>query len=399
MKIKSYRVILFFSLVLLFLNACGDDMNIDPSNPTISMTGTAGDTLRVVPNQQIIFTITAVKGSVDLNGLEVREGDTKAAINRIVFKGSAVGGNPILLLGNDRQGFTGELKVTAPAKDTVVTISVIVSDANNVTVKETRIVKTKTLPPVVTYLGTPLVDGAQPGQVYDFPFSVSRGFGKLSLLEVKENGITLSDITRLSFDNIAFNTNPESILPNLQAGFTNKKIGVKINNQTGRSTYTFIFTDELGASAQFTVNVNVGTKLDLTKLGALLNANGPGGTGGLDLDTGNSMGSQDTLAEIKDEGIDLSLPLASNWLQKISAVNGAELKRIIQVIEFDDIVVKEQILNLWNGGFPVNGATPKVLKGDLFAVKKGDRYFFLQVANIVVTPADNSDKYEVNIKW
>ena len=65
-----------------------------------------------------------------------------------------------------------------------------------------------------------------------------------------------------------------------------------------------------------------------TILGALFNQAGPSGTGGLDLDTGASLGSTNANVEVRDMGIDTALPLANNWRQKIAGVNGTEIRYV-----------------------------------------------------------------------
>jgi hypothetical protein len=392
-----------FSIVIicftLFLSACGDEPIVQ-MDPNLTTTTAANDTLKAVANQFASINISGIKGSAELNGIEVFENDVKVSFDRIRFKGTAVAANPILLLTNDRQGFTAEVRLRTLYADIVtkITITLIDNDGNRVSVS--RMIKATKQGPVIGYSAVNPVNAVAPGTDYGFRFSVTTGSAPLSTISVKENGVIITDVSRLKFDGIPFFSNPEFLPSNKIDGFVSNVVSVVLPATIGKWQYTFTFTDTLGGFTEYDVVAYVGTKLDFVATGVLLNAAGPQGTGGLDLDMGISTGSDDAEAEIKDEGIDAALPLASNWKQKISAAGSAELRRVIQVIDISDIYVKEQILNYWNLGSPVSGPTPnKVLVNDIFVVKKEDRYYFLQIDKVTVTPTDNTDKFEVSIKW
>ena len=392
-----------FSIVIicftLFLSACGDEPIVQ-MDPNLTTTTAANDTLKAVANQFASINISGIKGSAELNGIEVFENDVKVSFDRIRFKGTAVAANPILLLTNDRQGFTAEVRLRTLYADIVtkITITLIDNDGNRVSVS--RMIKATKQGPVIGYSAVNPVNAVAPGTDYGFRFSVTTGSAPLSTISVKENGVIITDVSRLKFDGIPFFSNPEFLPTNKIDGFVSNVVSVVLPATIGKWQYTFTFTDTLGGFTEYDVVAYVGTKLDFVATGVLLNAAGPQGTGGLDLDMGISTGSDDAEAEIKDEGIDAALPLANNWKQKISAAGSAELRRVIQVIDISDIYVKEQILNYWNLGSPVSGPTPnKVLVNDIFVVKKEDRYYFLQIDKVTVTPTDNTDKFEVSIKW
>ncbi|MBP6396366.1 MAG: hypothetical protein KBF57_00205 [Saprospiraceae bacterium] len=392
-----------FSIVIicftLFLSACGDEPIVQ-MDPNLTTTTAANDTLKAVANQFASINISGIKGSAELNGIEVFENDVKVSFDRIRFKGTAVAANPILLLTNDRQGFTAEVRLRTLYADIVtkITITLIDNDGNRVSVS--RMIKATKQGPVIGYSAVNPVNAVAPGTDYGFRFSVTTGSAPLSTISVKENGVIITDVSRLKFDGIPFFSNPEFLPSNKIDGFVSNVVSVVLPATIGKWQYTFTFTDTLGGFTEYDVVAYVGTKLDFVATGVLLNAAGPQGTGGLDLDMGISTGSDDAEAEIKDEGIDAALPLANNWKQKISAAGSAELRRVIQVIDISDIYVKEQILNYWNLGSPVSGPTPnKVLVNDIFVVKKEDRYYFLQIDKVTVTPTDNTDKFEVSIKW
>ncbi|HRG19611.1 MAG TPA: hypothetical protein PLQ57_01225 [Saprospiraceae bacterium] len=386
-------------LFTLLLTACGEDPLVQ-MDPTLTTTTAANDTIKAVANQFASINISGIKGSAELNGIEIYENDVKVSFDRIRFKGTAVAANPILLITNDRQGFTAEVRLRTQYVDAVskITISLIDNDGKSVSIS--RLIKATKQGPGIGYFAANPVNAVAPGTDYGFKFSVTTGSAPLSKISVKENGVIITDVSRLKFDGVPFFSNPEFLPSDKVDGFVSNAVSVVLPTTIGKWQYTFTFTDTLGGATEYVVDAYVGTKLDFVASGVLLNAAGPQGTGGLDLDMGISTGSDDAEAEIKDEGIDAALPLASNWKQKISAAGSAELRRVIQIIDISDIYVKEQILNYWNLGSPVTGPTPnKVLVNDIFVVKKDDRYYFLQIDKVTVSPTDNSDKFEVSIKW
>lgn len=67
-----------FSIVIicftLFLTACGDEPIVQ-MDPSLTTTTAANDTLKAVANQFASINISGIKGSAELNGIEVFEND------------------------------------------------------------------------------------------------------------------------------------------------------------------------------------------------------------------------------------------------------------------------------------------------------------------------------------
>jgi hypothetical protein len=176
-----------------------------------------------------------------------------------------------------------------------------------------------------------------------------KGTANLRVLRVLEDNV-LVDVNRITFpfeggaNPLLLNANPESL------DFT---ITIQSHDVISERTYSFVLEDVNGATNTISLKINVvGTAVTLLD-GVLFNQGGPVGRGGLDLDTGESTGSNDPKAKIRDEGIDLGRPLASNWRQQISGANGSEvryLKRgqygLAENFSFDDIKIKEQMASL-----------------------------------------------------
>ena len=84
-------------LFTLLLTACGEDPLVQ-MDPTLTTTTAANDTIKAVANQFASINISGIKGSAELNGIEIYENDVKVSFDRIRFKGTAVAANPILLI-------------------------------------------------------------------------------------------------------------------------------------------------------------------------------------------------------------------------------------------------------------------------------------------------------------
>ncbi|HRG66583.1 MAG TPA: hypothetical protein PLV12_12280, partial [Saprospiraceae bacterium] len=272
-------------LFTLLLTACGEDPLVQ-MDPTLTTTTAANDTIKAVANQFASINISGIKGSAELNGIEIYENDVKVSFDRIRFKGTAVAANPILLITNDRQGFTAEVRLRTQYVDAVskITISLIDNDGKSVSIS--RLIKATKQGPGIGYFAANPVNAVAPGTDYGFKFSVTTGSAPLSKISVKENGVIITDVSRLKFDGVPFFSNPEFLPSDKVDGFVSNAVSVVLPTTIGKWQYTFTFTDTLGGATEYVVDAYVGTKLDFVASGVLLNAAGPQGTGGLDLDMG-----------------------------------------------------------------------------------------------------------------
>jgi hypothetical protein len=132
-------------------------------------------------------------------------------------------------------------------------------------------------------------------------------------------------------------------------------------------------------------------------MGVLLNQAGPAGTGGLDLDEGIGTGSSDDRAEIRDLGIDVGLPASDNWLQQIAPANDAIIATVNQELMFDEVITSAAIVDAFDANNAVT-ETARLEGGEVFAVKRGEDYYLIRIAEINVVTTDNSDNYVLDIK-
>ena len=129
------------------------------------------------------------------------------------------------------------------------------------------------------------------------------------------------------------------------------------------------------------------------------NADGPD-EGGLDLDNGVSVPRDSDMAELRDRGIDINLPLADNWIQRLEPRNGAELRlpdTTGDLLVYANVDSREAIVAEFDRGTSVT-ESEKLESGDLLLVKSGDDYYLVEVGTVNVTASDNTDFYELNIK-
>ncbi|GAB4421604.1 MAG: hypothetical protein OHK0039_36650 [Bacteroidia bacterium] len=237
----------------------------------------------------------------------------------------------------------------------------------------------------------------------------SAGDGDLTRLEIKENGTLLSNLDRIFVNGTLAGGNPVVIPDASKGGFT-WDIGIVASSVSGETnTYSFTVVDANGKSESVEVSITtVDPRVPVQVRTAilLLNAGGPAGTGGLDLHSGNGTGSFSDSTDLRDMGIDLSQPNATNWIQKITT-NGLPTGAILKVpaasFDYSDINFQDQIVAGYDAGTTVTGTSDKVEVGDVFFVYSTDSkseyaYFLLKVTKVEVTTTNNADYYEFEVK-
>lgn len=250
------------------------------------------------------------------------------------------------------------------------------------------------------------------GSTFSVKVSASADDSPLKAFAVYEDGVKVST-SRLSVNGLPVAANP-ILLFDLEKNSFIWEVDVTAHNDASLRVYEFEVAAENGKTASRTVDITttVGTSVDEIT-GVLLNAAGPVNTGGLDLDAGIGTGSLNTIAEIKDEGIDLGQPNSTNWRQQISGSNGATVKYLrpgenglAEGFSFDDVQYKEDITDLFtdNGiNFTLTNdesvlKSNVVSEGDIFVVERSNTYYLLSVVSIEITADDNADNYVFDIK-
>lgn len=408
-SLNFFRFVFVFVAFSVFFTSCGDDTNIidtaqDPkldfldSNSTISADATIG------AGENFTVSLKGTKTDNKLKTITVQEDGINISIDRL-----SLNANPTLLAGSQVDGFDA-LSITIKTHTNISAkiYSFILEDINGKKVTKSLVITSVSVDPgleIVTSNDVVYSDTLlKPSEDFTVQLKGIKTINDLRTITVQENGINIS------LDRLSLNANPTLLTGANVNGFNEFLIAIRTHSDVSTKTYSFILEDVKGNKVSKSILISTFTKADVL-MGVLLNQGGPVGTGGLDLDNGVSTGSMDASAELRDEGIDLGAPVASNWFQQISGVNNTEVKYIkkgsngvSENFSFDAIKYKEEIAGLWGNGTPFTAkigtrdVSNKVAKDDIFIAKKGNNYYLLNVVNVKVTTNDNADSYEFDIK-
>jgi len=266
-----------------------------------------------------------------------------------------------------------------------------------------------TLPPLAPFLQFLDESGAivsdttlEPGDVFRVKLDLQTGDNPLKTVGVREDG-DLVPTSRMELD-AGFRTvqNPLLITGSDVDGFE-LIIDIEAHSTEGIRTYTFRVEDEVGETDEISIDVEVMMEevrnpIDTTATMILVNNADGELQGGLDLDVPETVSASSNMAELRDMGIDLDMPVPSNWRRQIQTRNGATLVMLDTMnFAFAEVSFKDEIVTLYDSGTEAS-SSPVLSSGDAFAVKRDDDYFLLILTEIVVTSDDNNDYYQFDIK-
>ncbi|WP_235298684.1 hypothetical protein [Portibacter marinus] len=408
MKLSLLKNLMVFAGFAFLLTSCDPDGGIiDPpgeDDPLVSVTG--------IPSAPItagsVFTISISGTPTDDNQLKsvaFKEGNQNISFSRITVDGTPASANPILLFGSDKDGVAWSVDIVAHETVGVEQYEVEFTDEGNNVGGFTFDVETELVVenPTISIAGEMTVM-VPSNSVLLAKTTLGMGTYDLSTLTFYQGDNTL-DASRVTFGNTAIDNNPFA-LPSDFADGGEVDIFLRVQETAGTETYRFVVEDVEGNTAEEVFDITTGTNVD-TLDGVLFNAGGPQGTGGLDLDTGESTNSDDAAAEIRDLGIDLDEPAASNWIQRITGANNATLKAIVpgengllESFEFESVGTKEDIVSLYeNNSEDLDDNTSGTVEaGDIYVVKRDDDYYIFIVREVNVVTTDNSDNYVLDIR-
>ena len=213
------------------------------------------------------------------------------------------------------------------------------------------------------------------GESFSVYLTATKGSNPMKTLTILEDGEKI-DITtdRITFEGNTGVANPLLLLQD-NVNSLAQRITIKAHTTRGTKTYDFVVADDKGLTSKISIDILADEKVykitGVLGVGQLFNQGGPTGTGGLDLDTGASTGTDpnnpsSANAEIRDEGI-VDVLTDQTWKQQISGMNGAEIRYIkkgqngvSESFSFDGVDFKGQIAALWSNGVAF---TKKVLTG------------------------------------
>lgn len=261
------------------------------------------------------------------------------------------------------------------------------------------------------------------GETFKIKVSLLTGDNKLQSVTIYEDDVKLGTNFFTINNGALTSNNPFLIVGTDKDGVTYEFEISTVNTVGAVRTYEVEVADENGlkdvVSLTITSKAPPTTPIEMSLTGVLLNQAGPVGTGGLNLDNGQSTASDSPAAEIRDVGIDCNQPNASNWRKQIGTVNGAEMRRVrpdmVENFSFANATNKEIILAAFDTGsaigdtnqaidclgnaVTVTDMTLPLVVGDMFTVKANNKIYLIKVDAINVTTNDNDDNYLFSIKY
>ena len=408
------------ALALSFWTSCDPDDGTGGGGfvlgPTVELKSGADLTssdATVTPDQIFKVNVSVAKGDNDMTTFTVLEDGIAIDANRLNYNGSGAGltSNPYSVLPGEVALFDTNIEITAQSSGSA-TYTFRMSDSAAESDETTITISVASTPLTLAFEAANnglAADATLPNQsAFKVQLVATKGGSQLNTLTVLEDGIdvdpgrirfgSMDDLSQASY----FPTNPLDLVNDEKDAFD---YFVWVDSHAdGTKAYTYRVADETGASEELTLNISIATGTPVTELSAklLLNADGPTGTGGINLLTGDGTGSGTADGgHIKDEGIDLSQPVASNWKKQISAVSGNTIKTPgldFPVTDFNAVQFSEEIQIAFENGDDVTIADAAV--GDRFLVQLiTGEYVLIVVTNISETVDNNEDFYELSIKY
>lgn len=391
---NSNKLFLFLAVFGLFVASCIPDP-VDTDGPKLTFetaTGFLTDDANIDAGESFKVRLSAQKGSAEMNALTIsRDGQTLDA-SLITIEGISVVNNPQVLTAAARTSFTYDITIKGHDKESAkYTFRVDATDKASSSKSLTITVADSD--PVLTLTGPNSIELENPS-IIALDVNATPGGGLLKSLAVYEDGNLITDLTRLRFKESteAFGANPLVLEGDDKNGFSSK-IFIKSSSEVGTKKYTFTVTDENDKEASFDYTITIkpiATGFTNTYTDVKVYNNAGTEYGALDLDTGSAISSTQGAADIVDNGIDGD----GNWKKELKAKSGVSMRAIAGT--YDGISSKELLVAAYTAG--TDASIVKVGEGSIFAAKKGDAYYLIQVGTVNETNADNLDYYLFNIK-
>ena len=420
---KSFFLLLAVSLFTF--TACDDDPtgpgsgNTLPPSIRLSDDGVSSITTdaTVASEEVIVLNVIASEGDSPMANLTVTEDGSTIDIGRFV-PGFVGGANPALLLGDNKVSIDWNIAFSAHADSDTRTYAVVIVDDAGESSSVSVDITVESAPPTFTYQGTDRT--AEVNENVSLNITGTVGGAQLNSIGVTENGNDV-DISRLSFAGTDFTANPHILEGDVRDGFDMASLVVRASDVPDETNeYIITLTDDSGQAQTVTVNITTnptGTAITGNLEGILFNQAGPAGTGGLNLLDGSSTGSTDPLAHLRDEGVDLAMPIADNWIQRFRGINGSEVRVVNTDVlpegfNFANVQFEEEITGAFDTGIPLTITnddgqltTNNVQVGDLYVVRNSTNTFLIEITEVNVFgldangDPDNGDNYVMDIKY
>ncbi|MFK7775695.1 MAG: hypothetical protein AB8F94_26465 [Saprospiraceae bacterium] len=406
------------ALALSFWTSCDPDDGTGGGfvlGPTVELKSGADLTssdATVTPGQVFKVNVSVSKGDNDMSTFTVLEDGIAIDASRLNYNGGGSLSNPYSLTSAETDFFDTNIEITAQTSGSV-SYTFRMSDSAGESDETTITISVASTPLILGFEaanGGLAADATLAGQSnFKVELVASKGGSPLNTLTVLEDG-TEVDAARIKFgtDNdfalaSDFFSNPLDLVNDEKDGFD---WFVWVNSHdAGTRTYTFRVTDETGASEDLTLDISIAVGTPVAELSAKLlkNSGGAAGQGGINLLTGDETGS--AVADgghLKDNGIDLALPVSQNWKKTVSPVGNNLLRTPgidFPVDDFAAVQFSEEIQVAFENGDDVTTSNV-VAVGDRFLMQLiTGEYVLVLVTNIDETTNNNNDFYELSIKY
>lgn len=387
--------------------------------------------------QSFTVSITGTRGDAALNNLLIEENGTLIQPDRLLYQGTQFNGQ---LSGAQTEGFT--LVIEIFGNNGMVgqsTYGFILTDVDGESSRASvNIFFTAVTPPIALVSGNDRVHQDATVNTFSGLFNVRveivSSVVSLLSLAIFEDGSLLQDDQLKINDGFIEAVNPFSLTAN--GSFYDIQINPDRPNNDTRN-YTFRVTDTNGLTSEINIIVTfdapVVRPISFNTSAVLYNSARSGEYGGLDLDTGESVGSFSRSAEIQDEGINLNSSSAETWRAQISAVTSnnsttnvgfirvAKLNVVGSGMTFDSISSVDEIELLFAEGAladgddnfsstvgdlegmnevvtrPLQGSMPGGAE-EVIVVKHTDRYYLVRIDEVRYLANSDNDNYLMSIK-
>ena len=214
------------------------------------------------------------------------------------------------------------------------------------------------------------------GDVFQVNVTASAGDNTLQSLTIREDG-SIIDLTRVTIDGAQPGGLPSPIPAADQNGFTYKISIIAHDAVDEVREYAIEVTDTEQLTSKVSVNITAIANVMEDTMRIINNADGQL-LGGLDLAAGVTVPRDSAAAHIRDTGIDLNLPAASNWKRIFEGVNGSTLRIADAALDYDAVVTQAQLVDAYNAGTDAaNNLSNVAVENDLYLVKSADDQYFL----------------------
>ena len=431
--------------VLVFSSGCGDDtpggggvtlppiVTLDIGDDFVS-----GDQDLDLTTPSFRIRVTGNDGDAPLRSLAITENGVNIPASRLNFLTGQVSNNPILIAGDDVNGFTYDIDIIGnPGIAGDATYAVTLTDSDNESDTESFTINYIEVGPNIEFL---IQDGFVSGDatvetrggLFNVRVQTSSTGADLQSLAVLEDG-NLIDASQIRInDGNVESMNPLTFATGEMSGMPTYRFQISPNvDEDVTRTYTFRATDVNGVSTEESITITFmpppGTAIQFDTMGVFFNASGRQ-LGGLDLDNAEAVAFNSDEAEIQDEGINLNAtPGTENWRAQISGANDADVRManfqsLGEGIDFNTITTQEEIQTAFEEGFeldgednfpdadgdlsndeevtqPLIGPGPDNRPREVLAVFRNGRYYLVRIDDVNCVANSNEDNYDVSIKY